>query len=406
MIVRLLTSWQRYLAMEISASNSSAPAFYALIAAAGSSARMGCETPKQYRKIKGKTVLRHTLETFLSCPGLKEIRVIIDPSHKTLYQNSVVGLQLPDPVIGGDTRNISVYNGIKSLSHVKHSDFVLIHDAARPFIKTEEILAVTRALQNSTAATLAAPVSDTLRRDDGEYVDRSGLWAVQTPQGFHYGLIRKAHETSKSRNVTDDTALVAAMGEDVKIVEGSRRNFKITTPQDWDMAQRLMEGRAGVPRTGFGFDVHAFDPNRKGPLRLCGVDVPHSHALAGHSDADVGLHALTDALLGAIACGDIGQHFPPSDPQWKGSDSAVFLEHAMRLVEKAGGRIANLDITIICEAPKVGPHRTAMQSRIAEICGITPAQVGVKATTTEGLGFTGRGEGIAAQAVATVLVDG
>jgi 2-C-methyl-D-erythritol 4-phosphate cytidylyltransferase / 2-C-methyl-D-erythritol 2,4-cyclodiphosphate synthase len=391
--------------MEISASNSSPPSFHALIAAAGSSARLGGDMPKQYRKIKGNTVLRHTLETFLSCPGLQEIRVVIDAAHEALYRESIAGLTLPAPIIGGETRNISVSNGLKSLSGAKKDDFILIHDAARPFIRRQEILAVAGALKAVRAATLAVPVSDTLRRDDGEYVDRGGLWAIQTPQGFHYGLIREAHEQAKSKNATDDTALVAALGEDVKFVEGSRRNFKITTPADWDMAQQMMESGILIPRTGFGFDVHAFDAHREGPVRLCGIDVPHGHALAGHSDADVGLHALTDALLGAIASGDIGQHFPPSDPQWRGADSALFLKHAVALIAERGGKIANVDITIICEAPKIGPHREAMQKRVAEICGLSPNQVGIKATTTEGLGFTGRGEGIAAQAVATVLME-
>jgi len=392
--------------MEISASNSSAPAFYALIAAAGSSARLGGDVPKQYRKIKGKTVLRHTIETFLSCPGLKDIRVVIDPFHKELYEHSVSGLNLPPPVPGGETRNVSVFKGLISFSQAKKEELILIHDAARPFVTVDEIMAVTQALKSSQAATLATPVSDTLRRDDGEYVDRNGLWAVQTPQGFHFGLIRKAHEMGKSRNATDDTALVAAMGEDIKFVEGSRRNFKITTPQDWELARQLSEGTLTIPRTGFGFDVHAFDKSKKGPVRLCGVDVPHERALEGHSDADVGLHALTDALLGAMAAGDIGQHFPPSDPKWKGADSMKFLSHAVDLVEERGAWIVNVDLTIICEAPKIGPYRAAMQKRVADICGLMPEQVGIKATTTEGLGFTGRGEGIAAQAVATVLVHG
>lgn len=382
--------------METEASDISATPFYALIAAGGSGSRMGGDTPKQYRKIGGKSVLRKTLEAFLTCPGLQGLRIVIDPAHEALYQEAIEGLELPPFVCGGKDRKESVLNGLKSFLNLKHKDILLIHDAARPFIKREQIEAVAKSTHHHGAATLSLPVSDTLKREAGEYVAREGLHMLQTPQGFHYGLIMKAH--GQTGHYTDDTSLVAAMGHEISFVPGSRENFKITTIEDLKMAEKLLPR---APRTGLGFDVHAFTPGDK--TRLCGIDIPHNKSLAGHSDADAGLHAITDALLGAIAAGDIGQHFPPSDPRWKGADSSVFLKHAVEMVRARGGEIVNIDVTIICEAPKIGPHREKMQTRIAEICGITPDQVGIKATTTEGLGFTGRGEGIAAQAIVNIM---
>ena len=383
--------------MEISASDKFATPFYALIAAAGCGARLGGETPKQYLKIGGKAVLRHTIEVFLTCPGLRGLKVIISPAHEPLYREAVDGLSLPEFVTGGDNRKESVFNGLNGFSRLKSNDVILIHDAARPFIRKEQIESVVQAAHSGGAATLALPVADTLKREAGEYLDRDGLYALQTPQGFHYGVIKKAHE--RSGHYTDDTGLVAALGHKIKLVPGSRENFKITTMDDLMMAKKFLPR---TTRTGTGFDVHAFTTGNK--VRLCGVDIPHNKSLAGHSDADAGLHALTDALLGAIAAGDIGQHFPPSDPQWKGADSAVFLKKAVEMVHARGGEIVNLDVTLICEAPKVGPHREKMQARVAEICGIKPDQVGIKATTTEGLGFTGRGEGIAVQATAAIVM--
>lgn len=383
--------------MEISASDIPAIPFYAVIAAGGSGSRLGGDVPKQYLKIGGKAVLRRTIEAFLVCPGLKGLTVVIDPVHESLYKEAVAGLAQPPFVAGGHDRKSSVYNGLKALSAADEA-VVLIHDAARPFIDPAQISAVAGAAYDHRAATLAIPVSDTLYcSNNNNYVNRNGLWTVQTPQAFHYGLIMKAH--AQAGEYTDDTSLVAALGHEIKLVPGSRENFKITTMDDLQMAQKLLPRST---RTGMGFDVHAFTAGNK--VRLCGVDIPHTHALAGHSDADAALHAITDALLGAIAAGDIGQHFPPSDLKWKGADSAVFLRHAVDMVRARSGEIVNLDVTIICEAPKIGPHREKMQARVAKICGIRPDQVGVKATTTEGLGFTGRGEGIAAQAVATILI--
>ena len=383
--------------METSASDIFATPFYALIAAAGVGTRLGSETPKQFIKIGGKAILRRTIEVFHSCPGLKEIRVIINPLYETQYKEALRGLPAIKLVNGGPNRKESVFNGLSSFSNLGSKDIILIHDAARPFISREQIEAVAQEAHRSGAATPALPVSDTLVREVGEYISRDKLHTLQTPQGFHYGLIKRAHE--QKGDYTDDTSLVAAIGHEIKLVPGSRENFKITTMDDLKMAEKLLPR---IARAGMGFDVHAFSDGSK--VRLCGVDIPHSKSLAGHSDADVALHAITDALLGAIAAGDIGQHFPPSDPQWKGADSSVFLKKAVEMVRARGGEIANIDVTIICEAPKIGPHREKMQTQVARICGISPDQVGIKATTTEGLGFTGRSEGIAAQAITSVMV--
>lgn len=393
--------------MESYASPQSVPSWHLLIPAAGSGSRLGGAVPKQYVKIYGKSILRHTLEAFLDIPGLQSLRVIIDSTAEELYRESVQGLNLPPPAFGGKNRKQSVFNGINGFFNLRNEERLLIHDAARPFVSKEEILSVIKVLEGSPAVSLAVPVSDTLRRQDGPYVDRNGLWALQTPQGFYYGVIRQAHEkATPNAPATDDTSLVAALGIPVTLVEGRRSNFKITTMDDFEMAEQLMRGMKPMEtRTGMGFDVHAFTaPGVKKSVRLCGVDIPHDRGLEGHSDADAGLHAVTDALLGALAAGDIGQHFPPSDPQWKGVDSAVFLKKAVDMVAACGGRIINVDVTLICEAPKIGPHREAMQKRVAEICGLTPERVGIKATTTEKLGFTGRKEGLAAQAVATVSI--
>jgi 2-C-methyl-D-erythritol 4-phosphate cytidylyltransferase/2-C-methyl-D-erythritol 2,4-cyclodiphosphate synthase len=386
--------------------------FTVLIVAAGKGERAGNGLPKQYRKIAGKPLLRHTLEAFLATPGVRDIAVVIAPGHESLYKEAAEGLDLLPPIHGGDDRSSSVFNGIKALSHLKDEDILLIHDAARPFIAPHLIGEIAAATHAHGAACPALPVPDTLLRSPippslreglgggSDYVDRNNLNTLQTPQGFRYSLIKSAHEQAQG-SATDDTVLVAKAGHAVHLVPGSRRNFKITYEEDFAMAEALLSGSFET-RTGTGYDVHAFDANKPGPVRICGIDLPHDHALAGHSDADVGLHAVTDAILGALAEGDIGQLFPPSDMQWKGADSSIFLKEAMRRCALRGGRITHLDITLICEAPKIGPHREAMQKRVAEICGLTPDRVGIKATTSEGLGFTGRREGIAAQAVATL----
>jgi 2-C-methyl-D-erythritol 4-phosphate cytidylyltransferase/2-C-methyl-D-erythritol 2,4-cyclodiphosphate synthase len=283
-------------------------------------------------------------------------------------------------------------------------DLVLIHDGARPFLDRPVIDRVLAGLGAHEGAIAALPVRDTVKRGDGTRIagtiDRNAMWRAQTPQGFHFKPIVAAHRAAAGAELSDDAAVAECAGMAVALVEGSEDNFKVTTMDDLARAERLLAARCADIRTGQGFDVHAFGPGDQ--VWLCGVAVPHNHGLVGHSDADVGLHALTDAILGAIGAGDIGMHFPPSDPRWRGAPSHRFLRHAADLVAAAGGSIAHVDVTVICERPKVGPHREAMTSRIAEILGIDRGRVSVKATTTEKLGFTGRGEGIAAQAVATI----
>jgi 2-C-methyl-D-erythritol 4-phosphate cytidylyltransferase/2-C-methyl-D-erythritol 2,4-cyclodiphosphate synthase len=281
---------------------------------------------------------------------------------------------------------------------------VLIHDAARPFVDRGTIDRVLAALDDAPGAIPALPVKDTVKRGlsgrVAETLDRTALWRAQTPQGFDYAAIFAAHRAAQGSELSDDAAVAERAGLAVRLVAGSEANFKVTTAEDLEQAERLLLARHGDVRTGQGFDVHAFGPGDH--VWLCGVKVAHEGGLVGHSDADVGLHALTDAILGALGAGDIGQHFPPSDPKWRGAPSHLFLSHAGALVASAGGRIAHLDVTLICERPKIGPHRDAMVARIAEILGLERGRISVKATTTEGLGFTGRGEGIAAQAVATI----
>jgi 2-C-methyl-D-erythritol 4-phosphate cytidylyltransferase/2-C-methyl-D-erythritol 2,4-cyclodiphosphate synthase len=306
-------------------------------------------------------------------------------------------------VPGGVERQDSARLGLEALAPLSPTR-VLIHDGARPFPDAALIDRVIDALDQAPAVTPGVPLGDTIKRvADGritETVDRSGLWRVQTPQGFDFKAILAAHRAVAGRALTDDAAIAEAAGIAPLIVAGSEANLKVTTADDLAAAERLIAARQGDIRVGQGFDVHPFGPGTG--LMICGVNIPHSAGVIGHSDADVGLHALTDAILGAIGAGDIGMHFPPSDPQWRGASSDRFLAHAAGLVRVRGGRIAMLDVTIICERPKIAPHRAAMVERVAAILGITPDRVSVKATTTERLGFTGRGEGIAAQAVATV----
>ena len=383
----------------------------ALIVAAGSGQRFGAEIPKQYLDLVGKPVLRRTVEAFLRHPRVNAVRVVINPAFRDLYDAAVAGLGLPEPVAGGASRQDSVRNGLEALAD-SAPDHVLIHDAARPLIDDATIDAVIAALDHHPAALAAVPVADTLKRGKGGLdgglvtgtVDRSGLWRAQTPQGFRFPEILAAHRSAAGLELTDDAAVAERAGLPVALVPAREENFKVTTPDDLTRAARVIDSALSDIRTGMGFDVHRFAEGDH--VTLCGVRVPHSHRLEGHSDADVGLHALTDAILGALCAGDIGSHFPPSDPQWRGADSALFLRHAAELVTARGGRIAHVDVTIICERPKVGPHRDAMTARIAEILGMAADRVSVKATTTERLGFTGRGEGIAAQAVATVRLPG
>ncbi|MBP2304161.1 2-C-methyl-D-erythritol 4-phosphate cytidylyltransferase/2-C-methyl-D-erythritol 2,4-cyclodiphosphate synthase [Azospirillum melinis] len=376
--------------------------------AGGSGQRFGAERPKQYLDLAGKPVLRRTVEAFLSHPQVTGVRVVIDPTWRDAYDAALSGLALPDPVAGGASRQDSVRNGLEALAADGAPDLVLIHDAARPLIDADTIAAVIAALDSTPGAIAAVPVADTLKRGSGDAitgtVDREGLWRAQTPQGFRFPDILEAHRAAAGLSLTDDAAVAERAGLTVALVPSKEDNFKVTTPDDLTRATRAIMSSLWDVRTGSGFDVHRFTDGDF--VTLCGLRVPHSHGLEGHSDADVGLHALTDAILGALAAGDIGSHFPPTDPRWRGADSARFLRHAADLVAERGGVIAHADVTIICERPKVGPHRAAMTDRIAQILGIEVGRVSVKATTTEQLGFTGRREGIAAQAVATVRLPG
>ncbi|MDJ0942116.1 MAG: bifunctional 2-C-methyl-D-erythritol 4-phosphate cytidylyltransferase/2-C-methyl-D-erythritol 2,4-cyclodiphosphate synthase [Kiloniellales bacterium] len=383
----------------------------ALVVAAGRGHRFGAELPKQFLALGGKPVLRHALEAFAAHPGIGAVQTVIHPDDRELYEAAAAGLDLRPPVGGGATRQESVRLGLAALADIA-PERVLIHDAARPFVSGEIVDRVLSGLDDHAGVIPAVPVADTLKRvEDGAIsgtVDRGGLWRAQTPQGFRYADIVAAHADLAGRELTDDAALLEAAGLAVGVVEGAERNFKITSKDDMERAEGLLAGGRRETRCGTGFDVHRFGPPVPGGLtiRLCGVAVPHDRALLGHSDADVGLHASTDAILGALGEGDIGSHFPPSDPQWKGADSAVFLRAAGELAAARGARIVHLDVTLICEAPKVGPRRAAMVARIAEILGLDRGRVSVKATTTESLGFTGRREGIAAQATASLDLPG
>ncbi|MDO8840460.1 MAG: bifunctional 2-C-methyl-D-erythritol 4-phosphate cytidylyltransferase/2-C-methyl-D-erythritol 2,4-cyclodiphosphate synthase [Parvibaculum sp.] len=376
----------------------------ALIVAAGRGSRAGPGAPKQYRQLGGEPVLRRTLAAFASHPGVDDVLTVIHADDRTEYEAAAAGLpKLLPPCLGGATRQASVLAGLEALV-ARAPTLVLIHDGARPFASSMLISDCIEALATYRGVLVALPVTDTLRRSvDGQAgptVPRDGLWRAQTPQGFHFEAILDAHRGVVDQSVTDDVEVATAAGIDVAMIEGDEDNIKITDAADMARAARIL-ARGGEPRTGTGFDVHRFEPGDH--VWLCGVRVPHSAGLAGHSDADVGLHALTDAILGAIGAGDIGKHFPPEEMKWEGAASDIFLAHAGDLAARAGARISNLDVTLICERPKIGPHVEAMRDRVAEILNLDRTRVSVKATTTEGLGFTGRSEGIAAQAVATLI---
>ena len=387
------------------------PLCAALIVAAGRGERFAHEVPKQYLPLAGAPVLRHSAATFTANPRIGPVRVVIHEDDQERYAEAVAGLELLAPVTGGATRRESVRLGLESLAELA-PDWVLIHDAARPLVDTATIDRVIAALEHATGAIAAVPLRDTLKRgDDGrimETVPRQGLWRAQTPQAFRFADILAAHRAfaagDPGAEPTDDAAVAERAGLTVSLVAGSEENFKLTTPEDLKRAEMLLGAARPDVRTGLGFDVHRFGAGSDGQqhLMLCGVKVPHDATLIGHSDADAGLHALTDALLGAIGAGDIGEHFSADDPKWRGADSAVFLRHAAGLIADRGGEIGHVDITLVCERPKIGPHRADMRARIAGLLGIAADRVNVKATTTDGLGFLGRGEGIAAQAVATV----
>jgi 2-C-methyl-D-erythritol 4-phosphate cytidylyltransferase/2-C-methyl-D-erythritol 2,4-cyclodiphosphate synthase len=370
----------------------------ALIVAAGSGSRMGGELPKQFRPIGGKAVLAHAVDALASHPSIDAVRVVVGGGQQEIARKALGHRDVGELIVGGAERADSVRAGLGAIN----SDVVLVHDAARPFCPHDVIDRLLEAVERAKGAVPILPVADTLARASemlGDPVDRQGLVRVQTPQVFQNRILVEAYAQWSGPSPTDESTVLRAAGWDVAVVLGDPMLEKLTTAADLHQAEVMLNSRL-VSRTGLGFDVHAF--SGEGPLIIGGVSIPHDRGLAGHSDADVVLHAITDALLGAGALGDIGNHFPPSDPQWDGADSSIFLAHAAQLLRQAGGTIDFVDCTVICEVPKIGPHRDAMRSRVAEILGVPIASVSIKATTTERLGFTGRREGIAAQAVASV----
>ncbi|HEX8655555.1 MAG TPA: bifunctional 2-C-methyl-D-erythritol 4-phosphate cytidylyltransferase/2-C-methyl-D-erythritol 2,4-cyclodiphosphate synthase [Allosphingosinicella sp.] len=375
----------------------------ALLMAAGSGSRAGGAVPKQYRTLAGKAVLAHAVE-HLRRAGIGDVRVIIGEGQDELYRAATAHLGLPCPVVGGAERQNSVRTGLEAIATEGEVQFVLIHDAARPFLPRSVAAQLLTALETHWAAVPVLSVADTLAKADGglgDSVDRSSLVRVQTPQAFRFDAILDAHRAWSGRVATDDAQIARAAGVEVALVAGDPALDKLTWEEDFVRAEAQVARRL-VSRTGLGFDVHAFAEGRS--LRLGGVLIPHEQGLKGHSDADVVLHALTDAILGAIAAGDIGDHFPPSDSRWRGAASSIFVEHARSMVEARGGRIDHVDVTLICEAPRIGPHREAIRASVAALLRLPFERVSIKATTTERLGFTGRGEGVAAQAVATVRI--
>lgn len=373
----------------------------ALIVAAGIGERAGAGVPKQYRLLGGKPVLRWAVESLIRHPAVQSTRVVIGKGQQEQARAALAGLEVGDLIEGGAERAVSVRAGLTAV----RTDTVLVHDAARPFCPAAVIDRLLANLEFYEGAVPVLAVGDTLARVGEaieEPIDRNGLFRVQTPQAFRLESIRCAYERWDGPSPTDESSVLRAAGMKVAPVEGDPALEKLTLPADFERAEQWLAGRLS-PRTGMGFDVHAFAGD--GPIMLGGIEVPHDRGLAGHSDADVVLHAITDALLGAAALGDIGEHFPPSDARWKGADSSLFLGHAAELLRARGAIIDHVDCTVIAEAPKVGPHRDAMRARIAEIAGLSIDQVSIKATTTEGLGFAGRREGIAAQAVASIRME-
>lgn len=375
----------------------------ALIVAAGKGERAGGAVPKQFRTLLGQSVLRRSVSAFASVPEIDSVQVVASEERWQETEAALAGIRCAPLARGGATRQDSVRNGLEALES-STPDFVLIHDAARPLVSARLIGRVTAALEDGAQAAIPVlPLSDSLKRNAADgwlSVPRDELYRAQTPQGFAFGKILAAHRQFRATAVTDDMAIAELAAMAVTTVAGEETNLKITVEDDFRHAERLLRGTMEEFRTGQGFDAHRF---AKGDhVWLCGVKIAHEAALEGHSDADAGLHALTDAILGALGAGDIGRHFPPTEEKWRGASSSLFLAHAAQLVADARGAIVHCDVTILCERPKVAPHREAMRARIAEILGLDVSRVSVKATTTEGMGFLGRGEGLAAEAIATV----
>ena len=383
------------------------PNVAAVVVAAGRGARAGGDLPKQFRRIGGETMLRRALLMFVEHGNVGLVQPVIHPEDLALFQAATANMTMLAPAFGGATRQASVRAGLEALSP-RHPDIVLIHDAARPFASAELVARAIAATMRTGAAIPALAVTDTVKSVDAEglvdkTLDRNALRLVQTPQGFAFALLLAAHRRAAAagrEDFTDDAALAEWAGMKVAVFAGEPGNIKITSPEDFARSEAMQFAALGDVRIGSGIDVHAFGPGDH--VTLGGIRIVHDRSLVGHSDADVALHALVDAILGALADGDIGAHFPPSDPQWRNASSDRFLAFAVDRVTARGGRIAHLDLTVVCEAPRIGPHRDAMRARIAELAQIGIGRVAVKATTSEKLGFTGRGEGIAAYATATV----
>ena len=393
----------------------------ALIVAAGRGHRVGGPLPKQYRMLSGGAILAHSVAAFARLASISAVRVVIHPDDETLYRDALSGLdadmqaKLLKPVAGGASRQESVRLGVESLTE-DAPDAVLIHDGARPLVSEAVIERSLAALAQDIGAIAALPLSDSLKRATpdgrsiGQNVAREGLWRAQTPQTFRFGDILAAHQAAQGQDATDDAAVAEMNGASVALVLGDEENIKITTEADMARAEQILMDRSGDRsadrqewrvKVGFGYDVHRFSEDGD-HLMLCGVRVPFERGVASHSDGDVALHALVDAILGALGDGDIGVHFPPSDEKWRGAKSEIFVAHALKLLVARRGHLDHIDITLICEQPKLNPYRDEMRDRLASLLGLPLSAVSLKATTTERLGFTGREEGIAAQAVATV----
>jgi len=375
-----------------------------IIVAAGRGSRAGEGLPKQYQHVAGKPLLRHTLEALQRCAPQTYLQVVIHPDDHDLFKQATKGLNLLEPALGGSTRKESVLNGLHAVAAIDPK-FVLIHDAARPFVTKSMISNIIAALADGAKAVVpTVAIVDTLSKiSEGRivsHVNREGLHAVQTPQGFQFTDLVAAHEELAEQDFTDDGSVMEAVGFSVTTTEGDTKNFKVTYPEDFRKAEAAIMMELADIRVGSGYDVHRFDEGDY--VWLGGIKIPFHRSLKGHSDADVALHALTDALLSAISAGDIGSHFPPNDNKWKGASSDIFINKAAQLIKDKQGIIAHITICIICENPKIGPHKHNIQKRIAEMLDIEINRVSVQATTTEKLGFTGREEGIAAQATATV----
>ena len=371
----------------------------AIIVAAGRGTRAGGDQPKQWQPLAGRRMIDWTIAAFAAADPIDRIVLVLHPDELDRYAPA----GKIDIVAGGETRAASVRNGLEFLDGTDVSK-VLIHDVARPCTKPEYISYIVTALQDHPAVAPAIAVTDALWQGQDGYVadtqDRSGLYRAQTPQGFDFDAILSAHRVNQNPDAADDVEVARTAGIPVRIIDGDENNIKITHEADFLRAEKILRGQMDI-RVGSGYDVHRFGPGDH--VTLCGVTIPHTRALQGHSDADVGMHALTDAIYGALAEGDIGRHFPPSDPQWKGAESQIFLRHAVNLFTEKGFVLNNMDVTLICEQPKIGPHANAMREVLADITGVTPERISVNATTSERLGFTGREEGIAAQASVTLV---